>query len=46
MSLANVIPSMPAILREALTLLAGAILAALVMNQFPAVKAYVKQALP
>lgn len=38
------LPTVPAITREALTVIAGALLAAAVMSQFPAVKAWIKRA--
>lgn len=40
----GLLPTGPAVVREALTVLAGALLAAAVMYQFPAVKAWVKRA--
>lgn len=39
---AGFIPSVPEISREALTLIAGAILAALIMSRFPQLKAWIK----
>ena len=38
----KLIPSIPEIGREALIVIAGAILAAALMSQFPAVKAWIK----
>lgn len=40
----SLLPTGPAIAREALTVIAGALLAAAVMYQFPAVKDWVKKA--
>jgi hypothetical protein len=40
----GLIPTGPAIAREALTVIAGALLAAFVMSQLPSVKAYIKRA--
>ncbi|WP_259374732.1 hypothetical protein [Roseateles aquatilis] len=40
----GIIPSGPAVAREAITVIAGALLAAAIMYQFPAVKAWVKRA--
>ncbi|MDN3923325.1 hypothetical protein [Roseateles violae] len=40
----GLLPTGPAVAREALTVIAGALLAAAVMYQFPAVKAWVKKA--
>jgi len=40
----GIVPSAPAVAREALTVIAGALLAALVMSQFPSVKAWIKRA--
>ncbi|MDN3923322.1 hypothetical protein [Roseateles violae] len=42
--MSRVLPTVPAVAREALTVIAGALLAAAVMYQFPAVKAWVKKA--
>lgn len=39
----KIMPGLPEISREALTVVAGAILAALIMSQFPAVKAWIKK---
>ncbi len=39
----KIIPTVPEISREALIVIAGALLAALVMSQFPAVRAWIKQ---
>ena len=39
----KIIPSIPEIGREALIVIAGALLAAAVMSQFPVVKAWIKQ---
>lgn len=39
----KIIPSLPEIGREAIIVLAGALLAAAVMSQFPQVKAWIKQ---
>lgn len=38
----NALPSPAAISRETLTVLAGAILAALIIGQFPSVRAWIK----
>ena len=38
----KIIPTVPEIGREALIVIAGAILAAAIMSQFPAVKAWIK----
>lgn len=38
------VPAAPAIVREAITVIGGAILAAWIINQFPGVKAWVKKA--
>jgi hypothetical protein len=40
----KLLPTGPAVVREALTVIAGAALAALVMYQFPAVKVWIKKA--
>ncbi len=40
----GLMPTGPAVVREALTVVAGALLAAWFVSQFPAVKAYVKRA--
>lgn len=40
----GLLPTGPAVVREALTVIAGALLAAAVMYQFPQVKAWVKKA--
>lgn len=40
----NIIPTLPEIGKETLTVLCGLILAALILNQFPALKAYVSGA--
>lgn len=37
------IPTAPQIVREAVTVLAGAVLAALVIGQFPGLKAWIKK---
>lgn len=39
----SVIPSAPAVAREALTVIAGALLAAFIIGRFPGVKAWVKE---
>lgn len=39
----KILPSVPEIGREALIVIGGAILAALVMSQFPSVRAWIKQ---
>lgn len=39
----KIIPSLPEVGREALIVIAGAVLAALVMSQFPAVRAWIKE---
>lgn len=39
----KIIPSVPEVSREALIVIGGAILAALVMSQFPAVRAWIKE---
>lgn len=39
----KLLPTLPAISREALTVIAGALLAALIMSQFPPVKAWIKR---
>ncbi|MCV2361660.1 hypothetical protein LNV08_22065 [Paucibacter sp. TC2R-5] len=44
MKAGSLMPSGPAVVREAVTVIAGAVLAAFVMYQFPAVKAWVKRA--
>lgn len=38
----KIVPTIPEISREALIVIGGAILAALVMSQFPAVKTWIK----
>lgn len=40
---AGLIPTLPEIGREALIVLAGALLAALIIGQFPGAKAWIKQ---
>jgi hypothetical protein len=44
MKLAAYVPTFPQISREALTVIAGALLAALIVSQLPPVKAYIRQA--
>jgi len=39
----KIIPTLPETSREALIVIAGALLAALVMSQFPAVRAWIKE---
>lgn len=39
----SIIPSPAAIGREAITVIAGALLAALIISQFPAVKVWIKR---
>lgn len=39
----KIIPSLPEISREALIVIAGAVLAAAIMSQFPGVKAWIKR---
>lgn len=39
----KLIPSVPEIGREAIIVIGGALLAAIVMSQFPSVKAWIKQ---
>ena len=39
----KIIPSLPEVSREALIVIGGALLAALVMSQFPAVRAWIKE---
>lgn len=39
----KILPSIPEVSREALIVIAGALLAALVMSQFPAVRAWIKK---
>lgn len=39
----RVVPTVPELGREALIVIGGAILAALVMSQFPAVRAWIKE---
>ena len=43
MKLSNALPSLPDITREALAVIAGAVLAAFVMAQFPSVKGWIKK---
>lgn len=40
---ASIIPSGPAIARETVTVLAGAILAALIVGQLPGLKAWIRE---
>jgi hypothetical protein len=40
---ARIIPTVPEVTREAIIIIGGALLAALVMSQFPGVKAWIKQ---
>jgi len=40
----KIIPTGPAVVREAVTVIAGALLAAFLMQQFPAAKAWIKRA--
>ncbi len=39
----KIIPTLPEISREALIVIGGALLAALIMSQFPPVKAWIKK---
>lgn len=39
----NVIPTLPEVAREALIVLGGALLAALVVSQFPSLKTWIKE---
>lgn len=39
----SLIPSLPEVGREAIIVLSGAILAAVVMSQFPSLKAWIKE---
>ena len=39
----KIIPTLPEVSREALVVIAGALLAALVMSQFPAVRKWIKK---
>ncbi len=39
----TIVPSVPEIGREAIIVIAGALLAALVMSQFPRVRAWIKE---
>lgn len=39
----KLLPTGPAVVREAVTVIAGALLAAAVMSQFPSIKAWIKR---
>lgn len=39
----RILPSVPEVGREAIIVIAGALLAALIMSQFPAVRAWIKK---
>ncbi len=39
----RILPSAPEVGREAIIVIAGALLAALIMSQFPAVRAWIKE---